>query len=333
MIPAAVSVAIFEDSVWQMSLGERAAVEGVLAQLRPSLAVEIGSAEGACTRRIAACAEEVHSFDLEPPSLPTPGNVALHTGDSHELLPRFLAGLAEQARNVDFVIVDGDHTPEGVRQDIEDLLDSPAVARTVILIHDVANERVRQGVDAVHFAAWPKVAHVELDWIPGQLFAEPALRNELWYGLGLVIVDASRLAYANGSVYEQRYQPAAPLFAEIRDLVVARERVPPGTETVQDEANALRERTRTLEAELGDARQREAALEVELGDAHRRAATLEVELGDAHRRAATLEVELGALRHQVAGAERALENIKGSASWRLTQPLRGAKRRARRPRG
>jgi hypothetical protein len=310
---------IFEDSVWQMSLGERAGVEGVLSQLSPSLALEIGSAEGACVRRIAAHAEEVHSFDLDPPSLPLPGNVTQHTGDSHELLTPFLAELAQLGRNVDFVMIDGDHTPEGVRRDIEDLLDSRAIARTVILVHDIANERVRRGADAVRFAAWPKVAHVELDWIPGRLFAEPALRNELWYGLGLVIVDASRPAYLNGSVYEQRYHPAAPLLAQVRDLVVAREQVPPGTQTLGDEANALREQAAALEDELG-------------GERHR-AAGLEAELGNERHRAATLEAELEAARHRIAGAERALENIKGSVSWRMTEPLRGTKRRVRRSDG
>ena len=127
---------------------------------------------------------------------------------------------------MDFIVVDGDHSAAGVRQDIEDLLNSRAVARSVILIHDTANEIVRQGLDAVRYAAWPKVAYVELDWIPGRLFAEPALRNELWYGLGLVIVDAGQLAYGHGPNHEQRYGPAAPLLAEVRDLVLARERVP-----------------------------------------------------------------------------------------------------------
>jgi hypothetical protein len=296
---------IFEDSVWQMSLGERAGVEGVLSQLSPSLALEIGSAEGACLFRIAAHAEDVHSFDLVAPGLAMPGNVTLHTGDSHELLPPFLAELAQLGRNVDFVMIDGDHTPHGVRRDVEDLLNSPAIARTVILIHDLANGQVRRGVDAVHFTAWPKVAHVELDWIPGQLFAEPALRNELWYGLGLVIVDASRPAYLNGSVYEQRYHPAAPLLAQVRALVVAREQVPPGTQTLEDEACALRERAAALEAELGNER----------------------------HLTATLEAELEAARHRTAGAERTLENITDSVSWRMTQPLRAAKGRARRSHG
>jgi hypothetical protein len=300
-----VPVEIFNDAIWQMSLGERAAVEGVLAQLRPSVAIEIGSADGACLRRIASHADEAHSFDLQPPSVELPGNVTLHRGDSHALLAPFLAELAERERNVDFVMVDGDHTPEGVRQDIEDLLDSAAVARTVILIHDIANQRVRRGVDAVRFAAWPKVSHVELDWIPGQLFAEPALHNELWYGIGLVIVDSSRLAYMNGPVYEQRYYAAAPLLAQIRDLVVARERVPPGHETLEDATNALRARVAELEAAVGTARMREGEL----------------------------QAELGPLRHRIARADRALSDITGSLSWKMTEPLRGAKRRAHRTKG
>jgi hypothetical protein len=301
-----VPVEIFEDRVWQMSLGERAAIEGVLAQLRPLLAIEIGSMEGACLRRIAAYAQEVHSFDLTPPTLALPDNVTLHTGDSHELLPEFLAELAAAGRTVDFVIVDGDHTPDGVRRDLEDLLDSPSLARTVILIHDTANERVRAGLDAVRFAAWPKVARVELDWLPGQLFAEPALHNELWYGLGLVLVDSTRLAYMNGSVYEQRYHPAGPLLAEIRALVVAREQVPPGSGAPQQEANELRGRVAELTAELRAAR---------------------ADMYAARAREAAVEAELVTLESRLDRADQTLADITGSPSWKVTGPLRTAKRR------
>jgi hypothetical protein len=290
---------IFEDGVWQMSRGERSAVEGLLSQLKPKLAIEIGSMEGACLRRIAAHANEVHSFDLTPPTLAQPDNVVLHTGDSHELLAPLLAELAEQDRNVEFVIVDGDHTPEGVRRDLEDLLDSTAVARTVILIHDTANERVRRGIEAVRFAAWPKVAHVELDWIPGQLFAEPRLRNELWFGLGLVLVDSARLAYLNGPVYEQRYHPAGPLLARARGLVLAKERVPQSEHSLQAETDRLRCRVAELLEEVGRLR--------------------------TDVRTALAAAEAARARHE--GAERALEDIKGSVSWRMTQPLRVAKRR------
>jgi hypothetical protein len=290
---------IFEDSPWQMSRGERAAIEGVLAAFRPALALEIGSAEGACLQRIASYAGEVHAFDLQAPRLEQGANVTLHTGDSHELLPAFLSQLAERGRNVDLVILDGDHSPEGVRQDLEDLLNSPALARSVILIHDTANERVRSGVDAVRFAAWPKVAHVQLDFIPGHLFAEPQLRNQLWYGIGLVLVDSARLAYENAAIYEQRYHPAAPLLAEIRDLVVAREQVPSPS--------------------------RDSGPEV--GQLHRRVAKLGVELRAAKVREDQLEAELTGLRERVQRADAVLEDITASASWKLTEPLRVVKRR------
>jgi hypothetical protein len=280
-----------------MSLGERAAVMGILAQLEPSLAIEIGSAEGSCLQRLAAHSGEVHSFDLHPPSLPVADNVHLHTGNSHQLLPEFLAG---QERNVDLVIVDGDHGSDGVRQDLEALLDSRALAQTVILIHDTANEVVRQGLDSVRFTAWPKVAYVQLDWIPGQLFAEPALRNELWYGLGLVLVDSARLAYDRGPVYEERYHPAAPLLAEIRQLVSARERMTVPEAGQPDAAAALGGSGRALE--------------------------LARELVAARQQVAALQAERDALADHWERAERALNNIKGSASWKLTEPLRSAKR-------
>jgi hypothetical protein len=288
-----VPLEIFDDVAWQMSLGERAAVEGVLAQLQPTLAVEIGTAQGACLRRIAAHAQEAHSFDLEPPSLALPDNVTVHTGDSHELLPEFLAELVRLDRRVDFVMVDGDHSAEGVRRDLEDLLESDAVAQAVILFHDVANERVRAGIEAVRFEQWAKVAHVELDWISGQLFAEPALRNELWGGLGLVVVDDATSHDRNGSVYEQRYHPAGRLLARVRDLVVA-------------------------DDEGGDPD----------ADAEADAAAVTAERDAARSREAELQAELGTLSHRIDGAERALENIKGSLSWKLTGPLRAVKRTA-----
>jgi hypothetical protein len=304
-------VQIFEDRVWQMSLGERAAVEGILSQLRPALAIEIGTAEGACLQRIAAHAAEVHSFDLDAPSLPVPGNVTLHTGDSHELLPRFLETLADQGRNVDFVMVDGDHTPEGVRQDLEHLLDSPALVRTVILVHDTANERVRAGVDAVRFAAWPKVCEVDLDWIPGRLFAETPLRNELWYGLGLVLVDVAVPGYRSGSVYEQRYHPSGPLLAAAAQQFRSRAQLP---ERARDELERIGRRMSELSEELAVARTENARLTSELVAAHAAWEATEARLSQAEQR--------------LERADRTLEDVKGSASWRITKPLRQAKRRA-----
>jgi cephalosporin hydroxylase len=215
----------FAASAWQMSTGERSALEGLLCQLKPRLAIEIGTAEGGSLSRIAAHSGEVHSFDLVEPQLPVAelDHVYIHGGDSHELLPAMLAELAEEGRNVDFVLVDGDHSSDGVRRDLEDLLDSPAVRETVIVIHDINNPTVRAGVDAVRYAAYPKVAHVELDCVPGYVFAMPSLRHELWGGLGLIRVDVQRHSYDGASPMQQLYYPAQPLLEEMRDLLVDRE--------------------------------------------------------------------------------------------------------------
>ena len=235
---------IFSDSVWQMQLGERAAMEGVLAVRRPRLAIEIGTAEGGSLQRIAKHAEEVHSFDLVSPrvSVDQMSNVTLHRGDSHELLPEQLHRFAEEERNVDFVLVDGDHTADGVRRDLDDLLSSPAVSDTVILVHDVTNEEVRAGVDAVRYAAYPKVAHVNLDFVPGRIFREQDRRHQLGGGLGLVMVDAARTAYfPAGSVIEERYYAAGHLYPRMRDLVIAREREEPASAEEAREQRALAE--------------------------------------------------------------------------------------------
>lgn len=215
-------IQILQDPAWQMSFGERSALEGVLAQLKPKLAIEIGTAEGGSLQRITAHSEMTHSFDLVLPhdevrNLP---GVTLHTGDNHELLPRLLAELADAGENVDFVLVDGDHSTEGVRRDLVDLLESPAIAHTLILMHDTMNEVVRAGLEEVRYGAYPKVGYVDLDFVPGYMFQEPSLKHELWGGLGIVVVDSSRSAYFSGNVRQSRYYPAYDLIRSARDQLL-----------------------------------------------------------------------------------------------------------------
>jgi Methyltransferase domain len=210
-----------------MSYGERATVEGTLAHLRPRLALEIGRAEGGSLDRIAHYSDEVHSIDLVPPTEKARRfeNVHHHTGDSHELLPQLLQSFVEQGRNVDFVLVDGDHSSEGVRRDIDDLLASPAIGDTVILAHDTMNEVVRAGVLSVRYGTYPKVAHVDYDFVPGYLFTRGRIRHELWGGLGLILVDAGRPAYGTPSVYMQNHRDPHRVLRAARRRAVWRERL------------------------------------------------------------------------------------------------------------
>jgi cephalosporin hydroxylase len=154
---------------WQMSYGERAALEGIVSQVAPKLAVEIGTAEGGSLKRIAAHSDEVHSFDLVPPvgEVAQLQNVTFHTGDSHTLLSAFLERIAGEQRSIDFVLVDGDHSADGVRLDVLDILNSDAVSRAVVVLHDTLNPEVRLGIESAQPAGHPKVALNELDLVPG----------------------------------------------------------------------------------------------------------------------------------------------------------------------
>jgi hypothetical protein len=210
---------IFRDADWQMSFGERAAFEGLLSQLRPGLAVEIGRAEGGSLQRIAAHTQEVHSLDLtEPhPRARELDNVHLHVGDSHEILPQLLARFASGGRNVDFAFVDGDHSAEGVRRDLLDLLDSAAVGRTVIILHDSLNDTVRTGILSADVDSNPKVAYFELDFLTGYLLPGDPAGECLWGGLALVIVDAERSRVGSDTVRQRRYGDPYPPLSAARD--------------------------------------------------------------------------------------------------------------------
>ena len=189
-----IDIDLFCDSRWQMAIGQRAAIEGLLAQLEPELAIEVGTAHGGSLRRIATHSREVHSFDLQLGLDRSQfDNVVWHEGDSHRLLPETLARFATEGRNVDFALVDGDHSYDGVKEDLEHLLASDAVARTVVVLHDTMNEDVRAGIESVEFERWPKVAFTDLNFVLQYQHASAAAGAV--GGLGLVVVDRTQTNY------------------------------------------------------------------------------------------------------------------------------------------
>jgi hypothetical protein len=208
------------DSSSQMSFGERAALEGVLAQVRPQVAIEIGTAEGGNLRRIAAYSGRVHSIDVDhgPLGDDRPANAELHTGSSANVLPSLLATLSRNGEAVDFVLVDGDHSYEGVARDLELLLASPCLERSVILVHDTMNPEVRAGVESVSIATHPTVVYFELDFVAGYVYRKGVARNMAWGGLALVLTDRERCgAYTNSPRQDLYYEP----FQALQDLRAA----------------------------------------------------------------------------------------------------------------
>ncbi len=275
---------LFRVGGWQMTAGERAAMEGILCQLKPALAVEIGTAEGGSLACIASRAGEVHSFDLVTPAAEAASlcNVTLHTGDSHELLPAALQEFARADRNVDFVLIDGDHTSEGARRDLEDVVRSSAVGRTVILLHDTANEAVRAGLEAANIGEFEKVKAIDLDLVPGYLVKADPFHHEIWGGLGLVLIDESPEASPRLHLVSELGYPQPEILVAHRAMIEASER---------EQAGWASERLPAIGGSPG--------------------------LED---HAAAQQVR--ELTETVSELERRLATVTGSKSWRMTVPLR-----------
>jgi hypothetical protein len=275
-------IEILAPSDWQMTFGERAAIEGILSQLRPRVAVEIGTAEGGSLQRIAYYSERVHSFDIVRPQLPLESlpNVSVHTGDSHVLLPKVLAELASEGINVDFALVDGDHSADGAERDLRDLIASDATMRTVIILHDSLNDDVRAGFKRIDYAAEPKVVYADLDFIGGHLSHQGPFHHELWGGLGIVVLDRGGQELTPPEGDNSRFYDLFEMLSPVRDALVLRDEhgEPVGPGTVAEAIGTTRE-------------------------------------------------ELERTRGEAVMARRWLEELQSSASWRVTAPLRAAKRR------
>src|ERR1022692_4799560 len=119
--PVDCSIPVFGSEDWQMSFTERIVLEGLLDQIKPALAIEIGVAAGGSMRTMQYHAVVTDAFDLVAPELPLIG-VFFHQGDSKDPLPAYLDS---DDTPIDFALVDGDHSADGVMTDLSNLVNSP----------------------------------------------------------------------------------------------------------------------------------------------------------------------------------------------------------------
>jgi hypothetical protein len=205
---AGAPIPLLADELSQMSFGERAAFEGLLSQSKPRLALEIGTYNGGSLRFLAAHCAHVHTFDLYDlvEDRTRFGNVTFHIGDSKLLVPKLLQQLETDRQELDFALIDGDHSAEGVRQDLINLLGSSATHSMLILLHDTMNVETRAGIERVGLSTHPNVVYHELDFIPGYEFVGGHFDGQVWGGLGLVITGDRRAEGYLDSPAQSRYR-------------------------------------------------------------------------------------------------------------------------------
>ena len=181
---------------WQMLLSERMALTGLLSRLRPHRALEVGVYYGGSLSLIAQFCDRVWALDIDPEvahRFHIPPNVDLRIGEPTSLLGNTLDELNAAGEALNFILIDADHSADGVRRDIETIMGRSAPPREAmfIVVHDSGNPECRRGICSASWASSPYVHSVELDFVPGQII-EHAIRDdrsEVWGGLALAYLN------------------------------------------------------------------------------------------------------------------------------------------------
>ena len=174
---------------WLMEPAEQFALIALLQLTKPDVAIEIGTAEGGSLQVLAKLCRKVYSIDMDSsctklkPRFP---NVEFITGMSAVEIPKLLTRL--QSAALGFVLVDGNHTEQGVRADLAALLAFVPRNPLHIVMHDSFHPSCRRGIANAPWAASAHVHAIELDFVPGILFEN----DEMWGGLALARLDATK---------------------------------------------------------------------------------------------------------------------------------------------
>jgi cephalosporin hydroxylase len=182
---------------WVMENPERLAMMTLLNWLKPACSLEIGTREGGSLGVIAEHSGHVFTLDIDPgcqAAVRPHSNVELVVGDSHKTLPGVLNEISERQLSLEFVLIDGEHSAEGVRGDIERLLEYRPTRPCYILMHDSFNPFCRDGMATAPWERSPYVHRVDLDFIPGKIYHPDENGwgtpngHEMWCGFGLAVL-------------------------------------------------------------------------------------------------------------------------------------------------
>jgi len=174
---------------WQMNNSERLALTTLLSRHIPQCSIEIGTYKGGSLSLISQFSKMVFSIDIDPTVSEKFGffkNVTFLTGFSNVSLPLLLKSLDYEQVPVDFILVDGDHSAEGVKKDLNLVLSYIPKKPLFIMMHDSFNPECRRGMLEADWNKCPYVQWVDLDFVPGRIIENGSTSDgEMWGGLAL----------------------------------------------------------------------------------------------------------------------------------------------------
>ena len=181
---------------WQMNHSERLALTALLKRHRPGCSIEIGTYQGGSLSLLAQESGMVFSIDIDP-TIPAKfasySHVSCLTGPSTTILPLLFRELDEAEIDVDFILLGGDHSADGIRRDLVAILSHPPTKPLFVAMHDSVNPECRRGMLEAPWRESPYVQWVDLDFVPGRVVEDGGpFQGELWGGLALAYLAPTR---------------------------------------------------------------------------------------------------------------------------------------------
>lgn len=178
---------------WYMTEAERCTLIMLLQQIQPECSLEIGTYRGGSLSVLSRFSRHVYTLDIDPTCRDLHGarfqNVDFVIGPSRKTLPPLLERLQASRARLEFILIDGDHSRDGVRSDVEIVLRLKPIRPLFIVMHDSFNPACRQGIAEAPWASNPHVHFVELDFVPGRFISDRSkLYREMWCGFALALL-------------------------------------------------------------------------------------------------------------------------------------------------
>jgi hypothetical protein len=174
---------------WSMLRAEQATLIQVLKSIKPKVAIEIGTYNGGSLQVISDYSEKVYAIDLTPSyrdqRCDNLLNVDYLVGDSKRIIPELIRKINDSDDIVEFILIDGDHSCEGVLEDITNVLKLIPKQPITIILHDSFNPACRKGMTIYDYNANPYVNDIELDYVTGA-FNHDGLYREMWGGFACI---------------------------------------------------------------------------------------------------------------------------------------------------
>lgn len=179
---------------WMMTDAERSALTVLLEKIRPQCVIEIGTYRAGSLKVLSKFAEHVYSLDIDPSCKDDYSkvykNVEFLVGYSKDALPEALEKINSRGQALGFVLIDGNHSEEGVRDDINRLLKYKPSSPIYVIMHDSFNPGCRRGIRTANWEESPHVHLLELDYVTGRLMTkeEGSSYRQMWCGFALAIL-------------------------------------------------------------------------------------------------------------------------------------------------